>query len=142
MGMRVKVLDLDETLVHSTLESEDRADFTFPVSFNNREHTVSVRARPHLKPFLERCAALFEVVVFTASQKIYAEQLLNILDPQRWGSLPLSSPSLPFLSLSPSPPLSLSLSLSVCVCVCVRERVCLCVYVCVIQRPGAYYQCA
>ena len=42
-----------------------------------------MRRRPHLQEFLERCAALFEVVVFTASQKVYAEQLLNVLDPQR-----------------------------------------------------------
>ena len=44
---------------------------------------VHVRRRPHLAPFLQRCAELFEVVVFTASQKVYAEQLLNILDPSR-----------------------------------------------------------
>jgi CTD small phosphatase-like protein 2 len=78
-----QVLDLDETLVHSTLDSEEMPDFTFPVNFNNREHVVSVKQRPHLRTFLERVATLFEVVVFTASQKIYAEQLLNILDPER-----------------------------------------------------------
>ena len=31
--------------------------------------------------FLERVAEMFEIVVFTASQSIYAEQLLDILDP-------------------------------------------------------------
>ena len=31
---------------------------------------MSVRRRPHLAAFLERVAALFEVVVFTASQKV------------------------------------------------------------------------
>lgn len=79
----VQVLDLDETLVHSTLDGCDEPDFSFPVSFNGREHRVHVRRRPHLQPFLQRCAELFEVVVFTASQKVYAEQLLNILDPTR-----------------------------------------------------------
>ncbi|KAK9803388.1 hypothetical protein WJX72_003872 [[Myrmecia] bisecta] len=77
------VLDLDETLVHSTLDSFDKVDFTFPVSFNGRQHTVNVRQRPHLFTFLERTAQLFEVVVFTASQKVYAEELLNIMDPDR-----------------------------------------------------------
>ncbi|XP_010555056.1 PREDICTED: CTD small phosphatase-like protein 2 [Tarenaya hassleriana] len=77
------VLDLDETLVHSTLEQCDDADFTFPVSFNEEEHIVYVRCRPHLKEFMERVSRLFEIIIFTASQSIYAEQLLNVLDPKR-----------------------------------------------------------
>jgi TFIIF-interacting CTD phosphatase-like protein len=104
------VLDLDETLVHSSLDGTGQPHFTFPVGgclgldtkpvtgrgsstqhhlcigvdrltqrspllslnavFGGREHHVSVRRRPHLAPFLERVAALFEVVVFTASQKV------------------------------------------------------------------------
>ncbi|KAL7261347.1 hypothetical protein ACSBR1_006904 [Camellia fascicularis] len=77
------VLDLDETLVHSTLELCNDADFSFPVNFNLKDHTVYVRCRPHLKDFMERVASLFEIIVFTASQSIYAEQLLNVLDPKR-----------------------------------------------------------
>ncbi|XP_038978392.1 CTD small phosphatase-like protein 2 isoform X1 [Phoenix dactylifera] len=77
------VLDLDETLVHSSLEPCEDADFTFPVNFNLKEHTIYVRCRPYLKDFLERVASLFETIIFTASQSIYAEQLLNVLDPKR-----------------------------------------------------------
>jgi CTD small phosphatase-like protein 2 len=76
------VLDLDETLVHSTLEGYVEADFTFPVEVGQTKHLVMVRQRPHLHTFLERASKLFEIVVFTASQKVYAEQLLDIIDPQ------------------------------------------------------------
>lgn len=75
------VLDLDETLVHSTLDHCDIADFTIQVFFNMKDHTVYVRQRPHLKMFLEKVAQMFELVIFTASQKIYAEQIIDRLDP-------------------------------------------------------------
>ena len=78
-----KLLCMAETLVHSTLEACDDADFTFSVNFNLKEHTVYVRCRPHLRDFLERVSGIFEVIIFTASQSIYAEQLLNVLDPKR-----------------------------------------------------------
>eukprot|EP00878_Enallax_costatus_P003313 GHUV01003519.1.p1 GENE.GHUV01003519.1~~GHUV01003519.1.p1 ORF type:complete len:333 (+),score=74.38 GHUV01003519.1:361-1359(+) len=66
------VLDLDETLVHSTLDAACGvgADFTFPVMFNGAEHMVHVRQRPHMRQFLEAVAKDWEVVVFTASQKV------------------------------------------------------------------------
>ncbi|KAI4370990.1 hypothetical protein MLD38_019271 [Melastoma candidum] len=77
------VLDLDETLVHSTLDYRDDADFTFTVFFNMAEHVVYVKKRPHVQTFLERVADMFNVVIFTASQSIYAGQLLDILDPNQ-----------------------------------------------------------
>ena len=94
-GAATLVLDLDETLVHSTLgpattssaasrcAGSVRADFSFDVSLAGRTHGVHVRTRPHLTAFLERCAELFEVVVFTASQRVYADRLLDVVDPGR-----------------------------------------------------------
>jgi Dullard-like phosphatase family protein len=77
------VLDLDETLVHSTMEHCDDADFTFSVFFDMKEHMVYVKKRPHVHMFLEKMAEMFEVVVFTASQSVYADQLLDMLDPEK-----------------------------------------------------------
>lgn len=78
------VLDLDETLVHSSLECVPAApDFSVEVHFNNQDHVIHVKRRPHLAEFMNSVASLFEVVVFTASQKVYAEKLLNVIDPKR-----------------------------------------------------------
>lgn len=81
--LKTLVLDLDETLVHSSLEHTSSSDFSFEVHFNNQEHTIHVKQRPHLHEFMHSVAEHFEVVVFTASQKVYAEKLLNVIDPKR-----------------------------------------------------------
>ncbi len=76
-------LDLDETLVHCTVEPIAKPDLTFPVTFNGTFYQVYVRKRPYLDYFLETVSKSFEVVVFTASQKVYADVLLDLLDPER-----------------------------------------------------------
>ncbi|KAJ2656939.1 hypothetical protein IWW48_004762 [Coemansia sp. RSA 1200] len=77
------VLDLDETLVHCALNKVENADLVFPVEYNGINYSVYCRLRPGYREFLERASELFEVVVFTASQQVYADRLLNLIDPDR-----------------------------------------------------------
>jgi hypothetical protein len=59
------------------------ADVQFPVAFNGCNYQVYVRKRPYLDRFFQAIQGKFEVTIFTASQQVYAERLLNILDPER-----------------------------------------------------------
>lgn len=75
------VLDLDETLVHSAVDFLTSPDMTFPVSFGGIDYKVFVRKRPFLENFLEVVSRKFEIIIFTASQRAYADKLLDMIDP-------------------------------------------------------------
>merc|ERR1712127_1166052 len=76
------VLDLDQTLVRSVIGFQDWADFHLEINVPEVGlTTVSVKLRPHLLQFLKFASSLFEVVVFTASPTVYANRVLDRLDP-------------------------------------------------------------
>ncbi|CAI6337300.1 unnamed protein product [Periconia digitata] len=79
-GKKCLVLDLDETLVHSSFKVLAQADFTIPVEIEGQYHNVYVIKRPGVDQFMKRVGELYEVVVFTASVSKYGDPLLDQLD--------------------------------------------------------------
>eukprot|EP00002_Diphylleia_rotans_P027758 TRINITY_DN5576_c0_g1_i2.p1 TRINITY_DN5576_c0_g1~~TRINITY_DN5576_c0_g1_i2.p1 ORF type:complete len:213 (-),score=51.29 TRINITY_DN5576_c0_g1_i2:775-1413(-) len=77
------VLDLDETLVHSSFKPVPNADFVVDIEIEGVHHRVYVCKRPFVDTFLIEVGKLFEVVVFTASLSKYADPVLDLLDPHR-----------------------------------------------------------
>ncbi|GAM29155.1 hypothetical protein SAMD00019534_123310, partial [Acytostelium subglobosum LB1] len=80
-GKKTLVLDLDETLVHSSFKPVPNADFIVPVEIEGQVHQVYVLKRPHVDQFLMEISQKFEIVVFTASLSKYADPVLDLLDP-------------------------------------------------------------
>jgi RNA polymerase II subunit A small phosphatase-like protein len=77
------VLDLDETLVHSSFRVVPNVDFVIPVTVDSTVHSVYVAKRPHVDQFLKEMAEHYELVIYTASLNKYADPLLDLLDPHR-----------------------------------------------------------
>jgi RNA polymerase II subunit A small phosphatase-like protein len=80
-GKKCLILDLDETLVHSTFTPSANADFVVPVDIDGQTHNVYVMKRPGVSEFLRKVSPHFEIVVYTASLDKYADPLLDLLDP-------------------------------------------------------------
>lgn len=75
------VLDLDETLVHSSFKPVPNPDFIVPITIDGNVHQVYVMKRPGVDEFMQKVCQKYEVVLFTASLSKYANPLLDILDP-------------------------------------------------------------
>lgn len=88
------VLDMDETLIHAEILPEKAkpikdADFTITlknINSNNEEETfvVYVKIRPFYDECMESLANLYEIVVFTAAEQEYADEILNVLDTENY----------------------------------------------------------
>merc|ERR1711957_42250 len=83
VGKKCLVLDLDETLVHSSFRAVEGADFVIPVQIEDVVHFVYVAKRPGVDEFLIEMAKHYEIVIYTASLNKYADPLLDLLDPQK-----------------------------------------------------------
>lgn len=83
VGKKCLVLDLDETLVHSSFRPTAQPDFIIPVEIEGSFHNVYVAKRPGLDEFLRILAQHYEIVIYTASLSKYADPLLDKLDIHR-----------------------------------------------------------
>lgn len=82
MGKKCLVLDLDETLVHSSFQMVSTPDLTVPVHLGEGVYQpIYVCKRPGVDAFLQAVSELFEVVIFTASLSSYADPVIDYLDP-------------------------------------------------------------
>jgi len=107
---KILVLDLDETLIHADFDEEfssDEYDTVIQFKAKNEEakkekniedsdstscclseveeddvHTVGIFIRKGVKHFLEEVNKYFEVGIFTASVKEYADAVISFLDPE------------------------------------------------------------
>lgn len=69
-GKKTLVLDLDETLVHSTFQETPDADCIIPVTIEDNIYNVYVYIRPGALEFIKQMSTIYEVVVYTASLNI------------------------------------------------------------------------
>eukprot|EP00033_Pygsuia_biforma_P002893 GCRY01003191.1.p1 GENE.GCRY01003191.1~~GCRY01003191.1.p1 ORF type:complete len:287 (-),score=25.30 GCRY01003191.1:299-1159(-) len=76
------VLDLDETLVHSTLTAKDFPphDCKVEVFIKPLSRLFYTYKRPHVNQFLKTVGQWYEVVIFTASLEQYADPILRFID--------------------------------------------------------------
>jgi len=80
VGKKTLVLDLDETLVHSSFKPIPNPDYVIPVHIENQIHNVYVLKRPGVDEFLRAMGDIYEIVIFTASVGKYADPVLDTLD--------------------------------------------------------------
>lgn len=76
------VLDLDETLVHSSFRPTSNPDLIIPVNIDDTVYQVYVCKRPGAEEFLVKMSKIYEIVVYTASLSKYADPLLDKLDAE------------------------------------------------------------
>lgn len=74
------VLDLDETLVHSTVEKIADFDMQVKVTIDGLDLDIYVLIRPGTYELLESVADNYEIVIFTASLKSYADPVIDFID--------------------------------------------------------------
>ena len=88
-GKKVVLLDLDETLIHGDFQEEYLNDIDhlydkiikFTSLDEQEEVSVGIFVRNGVQKFLEEISKIFDIGIFTASSKDYADAVINYLDP-------------------------------------------------------------
>lgn len=83
VNKKTLILDMDETLIHADFDyNYENPDRIATFRYEEMDVSVPIHMRPDLFKFLEAVSENFEILVFTASMKEYADSVLNMLDPE------------------------------------------------------------
>ncbi|KRX01969.1 HAD-like domain [Pseudocohnilembus persalinus] len=77
-GKKTLLLDLDETLVHASFEYIPNPDYTLVVVVEGFPYRFHIKVRPYVDEFLEQMSNFYEIMIFTASLKEYADEVLKL----------------------------------------------------------------
>lgn len=77
------LLDMDETLIAAKFDGKEPKGFKPSFSFPFQDTKIHVRFRPYMQETLEKLSELFEIVVWTAGVKDYADPILDRIDPEK-----------------------------------------------------------
>ena len=81
LNSKTLIFDLDETLIHCCENPKD-GDKTVSITLPSGEKLeVGINIRPYAVECLTQLSKKFEIVVFTASHKCYADKVLDLIDP-------------------------------------------------------------
>ncbi len=72
---KLLILDLDETLIHST-----KKELNYPGDFKIDEYHVY--QRPNLEQFIATCSSWFDLAVWTAASPSYANKIIEFIFPK------------------------------------------------------------
>jgi Dullard-like phosphatase family protein len=78
------VLDLDETLIHFTDLSPDKRASLPHLTTQENIYGGFFTIRPYALSFISEMSEMFEIIVFTAGTKCYADWILNQIDQSNY----------------------------------------------------------
>jgi len=76
------ILDLDETLVHSTPIPQKKYAMAMKAMIDGKSSYLYISFRPYVEDFLQKVCEMFEVIIYTASLRNYADLVIDKLDPK------------------------------------------------------------
>ena len=81
-GKKALILDLDETLVHSSTKSPfpNKKNIILNMTIKNIKYRIYVIVRPFFEKFLYEMSLCYDLYIFTASMSKYSKALIEILD--------------------------------------------------------------
>jgi len=84
-GRLVLVVDLDQTLIHTTTQSSSNLNCSSPDVHSYRLYDTQflTKIRPGVSGFLKRICPLFEMHVITFGRRQYAHKIAQLLDPDQ-----------------------------------------------------------